>query len=73
MIDSISHKIGPVAVQPLDPELESRPPEYWRSRAEEARAIAEKMADSFSRQMLESVAASYDKIAEWAEKQPSHR
>jgi len=72
MHDSPPHRRGPVAVQPSDPDLENRPPEYWRSRAEEARAVAAKFADPFSRQMMESVAASYDKLAEWAEKRLSH-
>jgi hypothetical protein len=68
MIDSSSRKNGPTVVQPLDSDLETREPQYWRTRADEARTVAGTMVDPFSRQMMANVAASYDKLAEWAEK-----
>jgi hypothetical protein len=36
---------------------------YWRERAEEARAIAEGMADPEAKRVMLSVAASYDWLA----------
>lgn len=41
-------------------------PEYWRERAEKARAAAESMKNEVSRQFLLSIAHSYDIIAERA-------
>jgi hypothetical protein len=39
-------------------------PEYWRSRAEEARAQASEMRDARVRSTLLEIAANYDQIAE---------
>lgn len=69
MPDSLSLNRQLKPVQPLNSELETRTAEYWRSRAKEARAIAEGMADDLSRQTMENIAASYDKLAGWAERQ----
>jgi hypothetical protein len=38
-------------------------PEYWLSRATEARAIAENLLDEASRAAMRGVAASYGRIA----------
>ena len=40
---------------------------HWRVRAEEARRLAAEMQDDVSKQMMLSVAADYDGLAEWAE------
>ena len=58
----------PTLVKPLEPELETRSAEYWQSRAEEARAAAEQISDPFSRQTMENIAKSYDKLADWAKR-----
>jgi len=58
----------PELVKPLDAELERRGPEYWASRAEDARTLAAQMSDPLSRKTMENIAASYDKLAEWARK-----
>ena len=42
-------------------------PAYWRERAQEARRIAEKLADAFSRQTMLEIAQSYDNLAVIAE------
>ena len=39
-------------------------PEYWRERAEEARAQAEEMHDAKAKRTLLGIAESYDKLAE---------
>jgi hypothetical protein len=68
MLDSLSSPRRPKPVKPLDPELETRDAEYWRSRAGEARALAAQMSDDLSRQTMDNIAASYEKLAAWAEK-----
>jgi hypothetical protein len=42
-------------------------PEYWRKRAEEARTLAEQMAEAHTKSLMLGIAASYEKIAKWAE------
>lgn len=42
-------------------------PEYWRSRAEEARAQADQMHDESTRQTLLGIADNYDQLAGQAE------
>ena len=42
--------------------------EYWRARAEEARATAENFKDADAKASMESVARSYDRIAALGEK-----
>jgi hypothetical protein len=41
-------------------------PEHWRSRAREARAIAEQMTDADSRSAMLRIADDYDQLAERA-------
>jgi hypothetical protein len=43
-------------------------PEYWRTRAEEARVVAESMQDPASRQMMLRIVSDYDRMADRAEK-----
>jgi hypothetical protein len=40
---------------------------YWRSRGEEARAVAEHLTTPEAKRIMLSVAESYDKLAEGAE------
>jgi hypothetical protein len=42
-------------------------PDYWRSRAEEARAQAEQMKDADAKQALRKIAEIYEQLAEQAE------
>ena len=42
-------------------------PEYWRSRAEEARAVAVQMTDPHTRAIMLSIAQDYENLAERAE------
>jgi hypothetical protein len=42
-------------------------PEYWRKRAEEARSISEQMVEAHTKSLMLGIAASYEKIAKWAE------
>jgi cytochrome c553 len=42
-------------------------PEHWRDRSKEARAMAEGMADSVSKQKMLDVAANYEHLAQRAE------
>jgi heptaprenylglyceryl phosphate synthase len=42
-------------------------PDYWRARAEEARSIAEQMADAHTKAIMIGIAQSYDKIVKWVE------
>ena len=42
-------------------------PEYWRSRAEEARAQADQMRDPDAKRTLLNIAKNYDQLAEQAE------
>ena len=66
MPDSLPHKTRPAVVEPFPPELERYEAEYWRERAEEARVKAQQLSDPVSRHTLESLAASYEKLAAWA-------
>ncbi len=40
---------------------------YWRSRAEEARLLAEALEDAQSKQIMLGIAGDYERIAELAE------
>ena len=42
-------------------------PEYWRKRAEEARAIAVQMTDSHTKAVMLGIAQDYEKLAVRAE------
>jgi hypothetical protein len=42
-------------------------PDYWRSRAEEARTQADQMRDPTAQRTLLGIAANYDQLAEQAE------
>jgi hypothetical protein len=42
-------------------------PEYWRKRAEEARAVAVQMMDPHTKAVMLSIAQDYEKLAERAE------
>jgi hypothetical protein len=42
-------------------------PKHWRSRAEEARAMAESLTDPEAKQLMLNVAADYEKLAKRAE------
>jgi hypothetical protein len=42
-------------------------PEYWRSRAEEARAVAVQMTDPRTKAIMLSIAQDYEKLAGRAE------
>jgi hypothetical protein len=48
---------------------EGRPPEYWRSMADEARTLAEGLPTEINRQQMLGVAESYDRLAEQAERE----
>jgi DNA-binding ferritin-like protein len=42
-------------------------PEYWRKRAEEARTLADQMSEARTKAIMLEIAASYEKIAKWAD------
>ena len=42
-------------------------PEYWRKRAEEARAVAVHMMDAHTKAIMLSIAQDYEKLAQRAE------
>jgi hypothetical protein len=42
-------------------------PEYWRSRAEEARAVAVQMTDAHTKAIMLGIAQDYEKLARRAE------
>jgi hypothetical protein len=43
-------------------------PEFWRQRAEEARAVAVQMTDAHTKATMLGIAQAYDKLAEQAER-----
>jgi hypothetical protein len=45
-------------------------PKFWRDRAEEARAVAERMSDEQARFTMVHIAQAYDKLASRAEGRP---
>ena len=45
-------------------------PAYWRAKAEEARAVADTLGSEQARKHVMSCAASYDRLAELAERMP---
>jgi hypothetical protein len=48
-------------------QLRSKGPDYWRARAEETRALADKMEDPETKRDMHAVAAGYDRMAREAE------
>jgi len=50
------------AVDPGMKKLPINDPAYWRERAEEARRIAEQLADPVAKQTMLEIANSYDKV-----------
>ena len=56
------------ATQSANSEPRTLSAEHWRSKAEEARLIAEHMSGPFSRQTMENIAENYDKLVVWAER-----
>jgi hypothetical protein len=46
---------------------------YWRSRAEEARVVAESMSDEQSRQIMMGIADDYERMARLAEERVKKR
>jgi len=42
-------------------------PDYWRSRAEEARAVAVQMKDAHTKAVMLGIAQDYEKLAKRAE------
>jgi hypothetical protein len=42
-------------------------PQHWRSRAEEARTVAEQLADPDAKRTMLRIAADYERLAENAE------
>jgi hypothetical protein len=42
-------------------------PEHWRSRAEEARTVAEQLTDPVAKAMMLQIAEDYDRIADHAQ------
>jgi len=48
------------------PSLLLDDPEHWRSRAEEARSVAEQLSDPESKQTMLRIAADYERLAEHA-------
>ena len=42
----------------------ARDPSYWRDRAEEARVLAERLADEGAQETLRQVARCYDRLAD---------
>lgn len=56
----------------LNPErrFEENNPAFWRFRAEEARTTADQLKDADARKHMLAAAASYDRLAETAEKLP---
>ncbi len=49
----------------------SNNPDYWRNRAEEARAIAVQMTDSQTKATMLAIARDYEKLAKRAEQHAS--
>jgi hypothetical protein len=48
-------------------QLPINDPAYWRERAEEARRIAEQLADAVAKDMMLDIARSYDNLAKIGE------
>ena len=46
-------------------------PEHWRSRAEEARSVAEQLSDPEAKRTMLRIATEYELLAEQAERQPT--
>lgn len=54
----------PMANRALSDKL---PPEYWRTRADKVRAIADEMFDQQSRETLRRIATEYENLARRAD------
>jgi hypothetical protein len=50
---------------------QSDDPEYWRKRAEEARAIAVQMLNAHTKSIMLGIAQDYEKLAKRAEQRAS--
>ena len=48
-------------------------PEYWRSRAEEARALAEMLEDPEAKRMMMGVVEGYEQLAKYSEVRQKQR
>lgn len=48
-------------------------PAFWEARAEETRAIMQKVSDPQSRRLLVTIAESYEELAERTRSRPSAR
>jgi hypothetical protein len=46
-------------------------PEHWRSRAEEARSVAEQLSDPEAKRTMLRIAGDYELLAEQAERRPT--
>jgi hypothetical protein len=53
--------------------IQAREATYWRTRAEEARVVAESMQDEQSKQLMLGVAKDYERVAELTEKRLKSR
>ena len=51
--------------------LKSDDPDYWRNRAEEARAIAVQMMDAHNKATMLAIAQDYEKLAKRAQQRAS--
>jgi hypothetical protein len=61
-----SNRVGPIGRKAMSSLLDD--PNHWRGCAKEARSVAGLMTDPDARKTLLSIAASYDALAEHAEK-----
>jgi len=50
----------------MDPSA-TQDPDYWRNRAEEARAVAAQMTDAHTKAVMLTIAQDYEKLAKRAE------
>ena len=65
MLDSHTDETADIIRPQLDSDVEGTNVEFWRSRAAQARTVAEGMLDMIARRTMENIAASYDKLADW--------
>jgi hypothetical protein len=50
------------------PDVDVEDPEYWRSRAEEARNTSQQMHDAHAKALMSETAETYERIAEQYER-----
>jgi hypothetical protein len=55
------------------PDVSPNTPQYWRERAEAARAMANHLTNPVARQHMMNCVAGYERLARMAEVQPIHR